>query len=48
MKKYLLILLCIIEASRILYICMTSGNDTQNLNKCLKNHTLNYCNKEVR
>ena len=29
----------------ILYICISSGNDTQDLNKCLKDHNLNYCNK---
>lgn len=32
----------------ILYICLTSGNDTQKLNECLQDHSLNYCNKEVK
>lgn len=29
----------------ILYICISSNNDTKDLNKCLKDHNLNYCNK---
>lgn len=32
----------------ILYTCITSGNDTQKLNECLKTHTMKYCNKEVK
>ena len=32
----------------IFYICITSGNDTQKMNECLKSHDLNYCNKEVK
>lgn len=47
MKKYLILLFCFMESSRILFICMTSGNDTEKLNKCLKTNTLDYCNKEV-
>lgn len=32
----------------IIYICLTSGNDTQKMNDCLKSHDLNYCNKEEK
>lgn len=32
----------------IFYTCITSGNDTQKLNKCLQKHSLNYCNKVVK
>lgn len=32
----------------IIYICLTSGNDTQKLNECLQNHNLNYCNEVVK
>lgn len=32
----------------IIYICLTSGNDTQKLNECLQNHSLNYCNEVVK
>lgn len=32
----------------IIYICLTSGNDTQKMNKCLQKHDINYCNKEVK
>ena len=32
----------------ILYICLTSGSDTQKMNECLQDHSLNYCNKEVK
>ena len=32
----------------ILYICLTSGNDTQKINECLQDHSLNYCNKVVK
>ena len=32
----------------IIYICLTSGNDTQKMNECLKTHDLNYCNKAVK
>lgn len=35
-------------AINILYICSTSGNDTKKMNICLQDHTLNYCNKEVK
>ena len=31
----------------IIYICLTSGNDTQKLNECLQDHSLNYCNEVV-
>lgn len=31
-----------------LYICLTSGNDTQKLNECLQDHNLNYCNEVVK
>lgn len=29
----------------VMVICLTSVNDTNELNKCLKTHTFNYCNK---
>lgn len=32
----------------IIYICLTSGNDTQKLNECLQSHSLNYCNEVVK
>lgn len=32
----------------IIYICLTSGNDTKKMNECLQEHSLNYCNKVVR
>lgn len=32
----------------IIYICLTSGNDTQKLNECLQDHSLNYCNEVVK
>ena len=32
----------------IIYICLTSGNDTQKLNECLQKHSLNYCNEVVK
>ena len=32
----------------IIYICLTSGNDTQKLNECLQVHNLNYCNEVVK
>lgn len=32
----------------IIYICLTSGNDTKKMNECLQDHSLNYCNKEVK
>lgn len=32
----------------ILFICITSGNDTKKLNKCLQTHNLEYCNKNVK
>ncbi len=32
----------------IIYICLTSGNDTQKLNECLQDHSLDYCNNNVR
>ena len=32
----------------IIHICLTSGNDTQKLNECLQDHSLNYCNNNVK
>ena len=32
----------------IIYVCLTSSNDTQKLNECLQTHDLDYCNKEVK
>ena len=32
----------------IIYICLTSGNDTQKLNECLQDNNLNYCNEVVK
>lgn len=32
----------------IIYVCLTSGNDTQKLNECLQDHSLNYCNEVVK
>ena len=32
----------------ILYTCLTSGNDTKKMNICLKQHDLDYCNRNVR
>lgn len=32
----------------ILYICLTSNNDVDKMNECLKTHDLNYCNKAVK
>lgn len=32
----------------ILYICLTSNNDVDKINECLKTHDLNYCNKAVK
>lgn len=32
----------------IIYICITSGNDTKKMNECLQDHNLNYCNNNVR
>ena len=32
----------------IIYICLTSGNDTQKMNECLQDHSLNYCNEVVK
>ena len=32
----------------IIYICLTSGNDTQKLNECLQDYNLNYCNEVVK
>lgn len=32
----------------ILYICLTSNNDVDKMNECLKTHDLNYCNKTVK
>lgn len=36
-----------ITAIFILFICITSGNDTEKLNKCLQNHNLDYCNRNI-
>lgn len=35
-------------AISIINICLTSGNDTQKINECLQDHSLNYCNNNVR
>ena len=32
----------------IIYICLTSGNDTKKINECLQDHSLNYCNEVVK
>ncbi len=32
----------------VLYICLSSGDDTQKMNNCLQKHDINYCNKEVK
>ena len=32
----------------IVYVCLTSGNDTKKMNDCLETHNLSHCNKEVK
>lgn len=32
----------------IIYICLTSGNDTKKMNECLQDHSLDYCNKTIK
>ena len=47
LKNVVLLLLGSLTAF-ILYICITSDQDTQKLNKCLQNHNLDYCNKNIK
>lgn len=46
--KYVVLSAMTCLAIFIIYICLTSGNDTQKLNECLQDHNLNYCNKVVK
>lgn len=46
--KYLIFSIMGAVVIGIIYICLTSGNDTQKLNECLQKHSLNYCNKVVK
>ena len=46
--KYLIFSIMGAIAIGIIYICLTSGNDTQKMNECLQDHSLNYCNKVVK
>lgn len=32
----------------VIYICLTSGNDTKKMNECLQDHSLDYCNEVVK
>lgn len=32
----------------IIYICLTSDNDTKKMNECLQDHELNYCNRIIK
>lgn len=46
--KYLIFSIMGAVVIGIIYICLTSGNDTQKLNECLQEHSLNYCNEVVK
>lgn len=46
--KYLAFSIMGAVAIGVIYICLTSGNDTQKLNECLQKYSLDYCNKVVR
>ena len=46
--KYIFISVMGALAIGIVYICLTSENDTKKMNNCLKNNNLDYCNKEVK
>lgn len=46
--KYLAFSIMGAVAIGIIYICLTSNNDTDKMNECLKTHDLNYCNKAVK
>lgn len=46
--KYLAFSIMGAVAIGVIYICLTSGSDTQKMNECLKTHDLNYCNKAVK
>jgi hypothetical protein len=46
--KYLIFSIMGAVAIGVIYICLIGGNDTQKLNECLQDHSLNYCNNNVR
>lgn len=46
--KYVGISLMSAVAIGVIYICLTSGNDTQKMNECLQKNSLDYCNNYIK